>query len=79
MCMEVNGEFLIMDYFSLDGTKRIYDNLFFYVEDYFYIVTDDYKELYASLSDSVSAEYAEEETKQGEAVQINIKKQVYIN
>lgn len=24
-----------MDYFSLDGDKRVYDNLYFYVDDYF--------------------------------------------
>lgn len=34
--MEVNGAFMEMDYFSLDGDKRVYDNLYFYVDDYFY-------------------------------------------
>lgn len=33
--MEVNGAFMEMDYFSLDGDKRVYDNLYFYVDDYF--------------------------------------------
>lgn len=28
--MEVNGAFMEMDYFSLDGDKRVYDNLYFY-------------------------------------------------
>ena len=32
--MEVNGAFLEMDYFSIEGDKRIYDNLYFYVIDY---------------------------------------------
>ena len=72
--MEVNGEFLKMDYFSLDGNKRIYDNLYFYTDDYFYIVTDDNKDLYASLGDSADAEYAEEEKEQGYDIQINVKK-----
>lgn len=72
--MEVNGAFLEMDYFSLDGDKRIYDNLYFYEKDYFYIVTDDYKDLYASLGDSADTEYAEEEKQDGYDVQINVKK-----
>ena len=72
--MEVNGAFLKMDYFSLDGNKRVYDNLYFYEEDYFYIVTDDYKDLYASLGDASDKEYAEEEKEQGYDIQINVKK-----
>ena len=72
--MEVNGDFFEMDYFTLEGNKRIYDNLYFYVDDYFYIVTDDYKDLYASLGDSADAEYAEEEKEQGYDIQINVKK-----
>ena len=75
--MEVNGAFLEMDYFYLDGSKRVYDNLPFYKEDYFYIVTDDLKDLYAGLGDSADTEYAEEEKQQGEEVQINIKKTGY--
>lgn len=73
--MEVNGEYLKMDYFTLDGNKRIYDNLYFYKDDYFYMVTGDAKYLYASLSGSESSEYAEVEKQDGEDVQINIKKQ----
>ena len=72
--MEVNGAFLKMDYFSLDGNKRVYDNLPFYVDDYFYIVTDDYKDLYASLGDANDTQYAEEEKEQGYDIQINVKK-----
>ncbi|MBQ9756068.1 MAG: hypothetical protein IJV99_00545 [Clostridia bacterium] len=74
LVMEVNGEFLIMDYFYLDGNKRVYDNLYFYKDDYFFIVTDDYKDLYASLGDSADLEYAEEEKQLGEDIQINILK-----
>ena len=39
--MEVNGEFLKVNYFSLDGSKRVYDNLYLYEEDYFYMLSDD--------------------------------------
>ena len=39
--MEVNGDFREMKYFSIDGDKRVYDNVYLYVDDYFYIVTDD--------------------------------------
>lgn len=74
LSIEINGEFMVMDYFSLDGDKRVYDNLYLYVDDYFYMVTGDYKDLYASLDDSVDLEYAEEEKEQGYDVQINVKK-----
>lgn len=74
LMIEVNGEFMEMDYFSIDGDKRVYDNLYFYVDDYFFIITDDYKDLYASLGDSADAEYAEEEKEQGVDIQINVKK-----
>ena len=73
--MEVNGAFLKMDYFSLEGNKRVYDNLYFYVGDYFYIVDDDYENLYASLGDSSDVEFAEEEKEQGYDIQINVKKE----
>ncbi|MBR1968216.1 MAG: hypothetical protein IKA11_02330 [Clostridia bacterium] len=74
LMMEVNGEFFEMKYFSIDGDKRVYDNLYLYVDDYFFIVTDDYKDLYASLGDSADLEYAEEEKEQGYDIQINVKK-----
>ena len=60
LMMEVNGAFLEMSYFSLDGNKRVYDNLYFYVDDYFYMITGDYRDIYASLGDSTDTEYAEE-------------------
>ena len=74
LMMEVNGEFLEMEYFYLDGNKRVYDNLYFYVDDYFYMISSDYKYLYASLGDTTSLEYAEEEKEMGEDIQINVKK-----
>lgn len=72
--MEVNGEFLEMDYFYVENDLRVYDNLYFYVDDYFYMLTEDLKYLYASLGDSTDLEYAEEEKQSGEDIQINIKK-----
>ncbi|MBO4962657.1 MAG: hypothetical protein J6C97_02655, partial [Clostridia bacterium] len=74
LVISVNGEFMVMDYFYLDGNCRVYDNLYFYVDDYYYIVTDDYKDLYASLGDSADLQYAEEEKESGYDIQINIKK-----
>lgn len=74
LMVEVNGAFLEMEYFSLDGDKRVYDNLYFYKDDYFYMITGDYKDLYASLGDFADLEYAEEEKQSGEDIQINIKK-----
>ncbi|MBQ9103626.1 MAG: hypothetical protein IJY57_00885 [Clostridia bacterium] len=71
----VNGAFLEIDYFSLDGNKRVYDNLYFYSEDYIYAVSSDLKYLYAGLSDVNDLAYAEEEKQSGEEVQINFKKQ----
>ena len=32
---------LNVNYFSLDGSKRVYDNLYLYEDDYFYMLSDD--------------------------------------
>ena len=74
LCMEVNGAYLTMDYFSIDGNKRVYDNLYFYEDDYFYMITGDYRDIYASLGNSTDTEYAEEEKEQGYDIQVNVKK-----
>ena len=70
--MSVMGHFMVMDYFALDGDKRIYDNLYFYEDDYFYIVTDDYQDLFASLAEESDKQYAEEEKELGYDIQLNI-------
>lgn len=70
--ISVNGHFMNMNYFSIDGDKRIYDDLYFYEDDYFYIVTDDYVDLFASLSEESDKQYAEEEKEQGYDIQLNI-------
>ena len=72
--MSVNGEFLKMDYFSLEGKKRVYDNLYFYADDYFYMVTDDVRYLYVALKGGADTEYAQVERQDGEDVQVNIVK-----
>lgn len=73
--MEVNGAYFTLEYFTLDGNKRIYDNVYLYERDYFYMITDDFKGWYASLSDpSGDSEFAEEEREDGYDVQINVKK-----
>ncbi|MBR2612379.1 MAG: hypothetical protein IKC72_04845 [Clostridia bacterium] len=72
--LEIKGAFFEMDYFYLDGAKRVYDDLYLYEDDYFYMLTDDMKGWYASLGDSTDTQYAEEEKEVGEDIQINIKK-----
>lgn len=74
MCIEINGAFMIMDYFSLDGDRRVYDNLYLYEGDYFYMVSDDMKYYYAALGDGTDPELAEVERQSGEDVQVNVKK-----
>lgn len=72
--MEVNGAFLEMPYFTLEGNKRIYDNLYFYERDYFYMMGEGYNDWYAALGDDADAEYAEVEKEDGYDIQINVKK-----
>ena len=43
-------------------------------KDYFYIVTDDYDDLYASLGNAEDKEFAEEKKEQGYDIQLNVKK-----
>ena len=74
LSISVKGHFMLMDYFSLEGDKRVYDNLYLYEYDYFYIVTSDYKDLYASLENEDDKQYAEEEKESGYDIQLNIKK-----
>lgn len=74
LMVSVNGAFLSLDYFSVEGSLRVYDNLYFYEKDYFYAITDDYRDIYAALDDSCNPEYAEVEREQGYDIQVNIKK-----
>lgn len=74
LCVSINGEYMIMEYFSVDGNKRVYDNLYFYEDDYIYMITGDYKDIYASLENAENNPYAEEEKEDGYDIQVNIKK-----
>ena len=74
LMVEVNGAFYELEYFSLDQNKRVYDDVYFYEKDYFFMITGDYRDIYASLGDSADLEYAEEEREQGYDIQINVKK-----
>ena len=74
LMVEVNGAFFEMEYFTLDKNLRVYDDIYLYEGDYFYMITADYDDIYASLSDPSDASYAEEEREQGYDIQINVTK-----
>ncbi|MBQ9791204.1 MAG: hypothetical protein IJW28_01325 [Clostridia bacterium] len=79
LSISIRGHFMIMDHFSLDGDKRVYENIYLYEDDYFYMVTDDYVDLFASIGDSSDSEYVEEEKASGEDLQINVIKEGIYN
>mgnify|MGYP003294247199 CR=1 FL=1 len=37
LSISIRGHFMIMDYFTLDGNKRVYNNIYLYEDDYFCI------------------------------------------
>ncbi|MBQ8197037.1 MAG: hypothetical protein IJZ73_03145 [Clostridia bacterium] len=84
---EINGNYTIDRPFTLDKeneNKRIYHNIYFYVEDFFQVIyykkITDLGTIYASLSDSTDQEYASVEyTSKGNPLQINIIKQGVYN
>ena len=83
---EVNGNYCTTRPFTLDendSTKRIYHNIYFYVEDYFQIIyyqnVKKLGKIYAALSDSTDTEYAEVEYSNNKPLQINIIKQGVYN
>lgn len=79
LSISIRGHFMIMDYFSIDGNKRVYNNVYLYEDDYFYMLTDDYKDLYASIGNSNDSEYVEEEKESGEDIQLNVIKEGIYN
>lgn len=79
LSISIRGHFMIMDYFTLDGNKRVYNNIYLYEDDYFYMVTDDYKDLYASIGNSNDNEFVEEEKESGEDIQLNVIKEGIYN
>ena len=78
---EINGNYTVDRPFTLDKdnqNKRIYNNIYFYVGDFFQIIyykdIKDLGKVYAIMSDSNDQEYAEiEYTEKGTPLQINIK------
>ena len=74
---EVNGYYSVNKPFVLDEndeTKRIYDDVYFYVDDFFYMDRANSWDIYCTLSDPADSEYAEVEKSEGVDIQINIKK-----
>jgi len=73
---EINGSYKIDRAFRLDyedENKRVYDDLYFYEDDFFYMTTTDNKYLWCYLTDETDLEYVEVEKEAGEDIQINIK------
>ena len=76
LCVEVNGGYRIINYFTLDKDNenlRIYDDMYFYQYDLFYMITSNYKYIYASLVNG-DTEYGEEYKEQGYDIQVDILK-----
>lgn len=72
---EINGSYKIDRAFELDPqdeNKRIYDNLYLYKYDYFYMTTSDNKYRWCRLSDESDWAYVAVEREMGEDIQINV-------
>lgn len=72
--LESKGHYFEVDYFYLDGNKRVYDNMYLYEGDYFLMIPSNMIDFYASLSDSADTEYAVEEKEEGYDIQLNVVK-----
>ena len=73
---EINGSYKTDRPFTLDETdenKRIYDDLYLYKYDFFYMMSSDYTDTWCRLFDKNDLEYVEVEREQGEDIQINVK------
>ncbi len=74
--MEVRGYFQVNIPFNVDKDNenlRIYDNMYFYEGDYFYLISNDYKYIWATLKNE-KTEYLTPKREQGEDIQIDVKK-----
>ncbi|MBP3309052.1 MAG: hypothetical protein J6L90_06395 [Clostridia bacterium] len=71
---EINGAFLELTDFTMDGARRVYENIYLYEDDYFYMMGRGSDEWYATLSDEADAEYAETEYEDNYEVQLGIKR-----
>jgi len=72
---EINGSYKIDRSFELDPqdeNKRIYNDLYLYKYDYFYMTTNDNKYIWCRLSDKSDLDYVTVEQEMGEDIQINV-------
>lgn len=74
---EINGFYTSIKYFTLDDVNknlRIYDDVYLYENDYFYMISNDNIDWFADLETSVDTIYAEKELEEDEDYSIVIKK-----
>ena len=74
---EINGLFTSLNYFTLDSENkdlRIYDNIYLYKDDYFYMLSNDNKDWFAGLNANVSDELVKKELAEGEDYSIIVQK-----
>ena len=74
--MEVRGYFQINVPFTIDRDNenlRIYDDMYFYEGDFFYLMSSDYRYIWATLKNE-NTDYLTPARKQGEDVQVDVKK-----
>ena len=75
---EINGYYSTNRPFCLDkndDNKRIYDDVYLYVDDMFYMDKSNSWDIYCTLSDPNDLEYVEIEKEDGVDIQINVLKQ----
>ena len=71
MTCEVNGYYTVIKYFTLDESNsdlRVYDNMYFYKDDYFFFLSNDMRDWYADIDEN---QYVEKELAEGEDYHIN--------
>ena len=74
--MEVKGYYQTHVPFTLDKDNenlRIFDNMYFYEGDYFQLMSNDYRYIWATLKDE-NTEYLTPLREQGEDIQVDVKK-----
>lgn len=72
---EINGHYISLDYFTLDSNNnniRVYDNIYLYTDDYFYMISNDNVDWFADLKEET--QYAAKELAEGEDYSIIIKR-----
>ena len=74
---EINGFYTSIKYFTLDSKNeslRVYDNVYLYEGDYFYMISNDLTDWFADLDETTNPEFVEKEISEGEDYSINILK-----